>query len=401
MAGIYIHVPFCKTRCIYCDFYSTTQINKKRAYVETVKRELVLRKNYLRNEELERPFIDTVYFGGGTPSQLDFGEIEDILSCIYKEYAVSTNAEITIECNPDDLNVEACKRLSVLFNRFSIGIQSFNEGQLRFIKRRHTAEQAIDAVKCCKEAGIHNISVDLIYGFPRQTVREWEADIEQVLELHVPHISAYALIYEEETLLWKYKEQNIVSEIDENLSIDMYNSLIDHLKAAGYEHYEISNFAKPGFISRHNSSYWRNVPYLGCGPSAHSYDGKSRQWNIADVDLYIKGVNSCFCAEDMTSAQWFEREELDLYTRYNDFVLTTLRTIWGMDLGLLEVNFGRQLTDYCLKMAEKHLRAGTLEVEIVEKGKNKEQTSRGLLKLTRRGLFLSDGIISDLLYIDD
>lgn len=401
MAGIYIHVPFCKTRCLYCDFYSTTHTNKKRTYVEAVMRELALRKSYLPKEGLERPFIDTIYFGGGTPTQLAFGEMEKILSHIYKEYAVASDAEITIECNPDDLDAKMCKNLGTLFNRVSIGIQSFNENQLRFIKRRHSAGQAIDAVEFCKEAGIHNISIDLIYGFPRQTLREWETDIENALQLHVPHISAYALIYEEGTLLWKYKEQNIVSEIDENLSMAMYDSLIDHLEIAGYEHYEISNFAKPGFISRHNSSYWKNIPYLGCGPSAHSYDGKSRQWNIADVDLYIKGIDACSSVKDITGAQWIEREELDLYTRYNDFVLTSLRTIWGMDLGLLEADFGRELMDYCLKMAEKHLRAGTLEVEIVEKGKNKEQTSRGLLKLTRRGLFLSDGIISDLMYVND
>ena len=376
MAGIYIHIPFCKRRCIYCDFFSTTQSEKKAEYVHALVRELEMRKDYMGEEEIE-----TIYLGGGTPSQLSQEELEEIFTYIYKVYKVTPDAEITLEANPDDLTPEYVSMLrSLPVNRISMGIQTFQEETLKLLHRRHTARQAIEAFRRCREAGFQNISIDLMYGLPGETLETWEQDLQQAIDLHPEHISAYHLIYEEGTTLWNLREQNKVEEAEEELSLTLFKTLIERLTKAGYQHYEISNFCLPGLHSRHNSSYWTGKKYLGCGPSAHSFDGISRQWNVSSLEKYLEGIRS--------NQLDFELEELDLYTRYNDFVITSIRTCWGMPLAQLRTTYGETLYNYCLRMAKPHIEQGVLEI--------KEDT----LKLTPQGIFISDGIMSDLLWIE-
>ena len=375
MAGIYIHIPFCKRRCIYCDFFSTTQSEKKSTYIHALCQELDMRKDYLEGEDIE-----TIYLGGGTPSQLTQKELEEIFSSLYNIYKVKENAEITLEANPDDLTPEYIHMLRTLpINRISMGIQTFQEETLKLLHRRHTAQQAIEAVKHCREAGFQNISIDLMYGLPGETLETWKEDLQQAIALHPEHISAYHLIYEEGTALWKLREQKQVEEADEDLSVTLFKTLIEELTHAGYEHYEISNFCLPGLHSRHNSSYWTGKKYLGCGPSAHSFNGTSRQWNVASLNKYIQSIQQGKLDHEI--------EELDIYTRYNDFVITTIRTHWGMSLSHLRSTYGENLYQYCLRMAKPHLEQGVLEI--------KEDT----LKLTKEGIFISDGIMSDLLFV--
>ena len=301
MAGIYIHIPFCKRRCIYCDFFSTTQSEKKPAYVHALCQELNIRKDYLEGEDIE-----TIYLGGGTPSQLTQEELEEIFSTLYNIYKVKEDAEITLEANPDDLTPEYVAMLRQLpINRISMGIQTFQEETLKLLHRRHTAKQAIEAFERCREAGFQNISIDLMYGLPGETLDTWKQDLQQAIALHPEHISAYHLIYEEDTALWKLREQHQVEEADEDLSLTLFTTLIDELTGAGYQHYEISNFCLPGLHSRHNSSYWTGKKYLGCGPSAHSFNGTSRQWNVASLSAYIDGIQQ--------GKPDYEIEELDLY----------------------------------------------------------------------------------------
>ena len=375
MAGIYIHIPFCKRRCIYCDFFSTTRSEEKPTYVRALCQELKIRKDYLEDEDIE-----TIYLGGGTPSQLTEEELNDIFTSLYNIYKVKEDAEITLEANPDDLTpkyVSMLRRLPV--NRISMGIQTFQEETLKLLHRRHTARQAIKAFRRCREAGFRNISIDLMYGLPGETLDTWKQDLQQAIDLHPEHISAYHLIYEEDTELWKLKEQHQVEEADEDLSVTLFSTLIDTLTQAGYQHYEISNFCLPGLHSRHNSSYWTGKKYLGCGPSAHSFNGLSRQWNVASLDKYLNSITS--------GKPDYEIEELDLYTRYNDFVITSIRTCWGMSLSRLRTEYGEELYNYCLRMAKPHIDEGVLEIR------------EGVLKLTRRGIFISDGIMSDLLFV--
>lgn len=375
MAGIYIHIPFCKRRCIYCDFFSTTRSEEKPNYIRALCQELEMRKDYLEGDEVE-----TIYLGGGTPSQLSQEELESIFQSIYNIYKVKEDAEITLEANPDDLTPEYVSMLRHLpINRISMGIQTFQEETLELLHRRHTARQAIEAFQRCREAGFQNISIDLMYGLPGETLETWEKDLQQAIDLHPEHISAYHLIYEEGTALWKLREQHQVEEADEDLSNTLFKTLIDKLTHAGYQHYEISNFCLPNLHSRHNSSYWTGKKYLGCGPSAHSFDGTSRQWNVASLDKYMDAIQKG-CID-------FEIEELDIYTQYNDYVITSIRTCWGMPLEHLRSHFGEELYDYCLRMAKPHLRQGVLEIR------------EGVLKLTPAGIFISDGIMSDLLWV--
>jgi len=376
MAGIYIHIPFCKRRCIYCDFFSTTRSEKKSAFVHALCQELELRKDYLKDKNIE-----TIYLGGGTPSQLSREELECIFTTIYNIYKVRENAEITLEANPDDLTPEYVTMLHRLpINRISMGIQTFQEDTLKLLHRRHTGRQAIEAFRRCREAGFQNISIDLIYGLPEETLDTWKEDLQQAIDLHPEHISAYHLIYEEGTELWKQKEKCQVKEVNEDLSVSLFSTLIDFLTLAGYQHYEISNFCLPGLHSRHNSSYWTGKEYLGCGPSAHSFNGLSRQWNVASLDKYLKGITS--------GKPDYEIEELDFYTRYNDFVITSIRTCWGMPLSRLRTEYGEELYRYCLHMSKPHLEQGVLEIK------------NDILKLTQKGIFISDGIMSDLLWVD-
>ena len=365
MAGLYIHIPFCKSRCVYCGFYSTTGLELRERYVDALCREMEIRG--------ERNDIETIYLGGGTPSQLSIEQLQRLFIYINK---VKEDAEITIEMNPDDVTAEFAAELQQLgVNRVSMGAQTFNDERLRFLHRRHNAKQVHQAVETLRQAGFKNISIDLMYGFPEETLDDWKADIEEALSLDVEHISSYCLMYEEGTPLYQLLEQGKVSEVDEELERQMYYTLKDRLEAAGYEHYEISNFARPGFRSRHNSSYWQGIPYIGIGAAAHSYDITTRSWNVDDIRQYIKGMEQ--------GQRLFESETLDEDTRYNDAITVALRTCEGLDISKLTP---KQRT-YCLANAQRHMDAHLLKFQ------------HNRLSLTKEGLFISDMIMSDLILI--
>lgn len=376
MAGLYIHIPFCKTRCVYCDFYSTIRFNLKDRYIQALCKELEMRKNYLKGEP-----VQTIYWGGGTPSQLQPADFQLVFDTISRIYGMADCEEITLEANPDDLTPEYLNALSALpFNRISIGIQTFNDETLQLLKRRHTAGQAIAAVHNAQLAGFGNISIDLIYGLPGETPESWQYNLSQAIALGVEHLSAYHLTYEEGTPLYGMLKDREVTEVSEDHSLDFFSGLVHQLSAAGYEHYEISNFCLPGRHSRHNSSYWCGVSYLGCGASAHSFDGTSREWNVSSIDAYIKGIEH--------GKRDFEIETLDRPTRYNEFIITGIRTMWGVSLVQLEKEFETEFLNYALHHAEKYLRTGALVIE------------KDHLRLTPKGVFISDGIMSDLLWVD-
>ena len=323
MAGLYIHIPFCESRCIYCGFYSTTSLKLRDDYVDALCREMQMRpsKAALGNDEP----IETIYLGGGTPSQLNGSQLNQIFSAIRKNYTLTENIEITMECNPDDVTGDFCETLKQLpVNRISMGAQTFSNERLRFLHRRHNAREVDEAITRLRNIGIRNISIDLMFGFPEESLSQWVSDIRHAIQLDVEHISAYSLMYEEGTPLYRLLEQEKIREIDEETSRRMYETLIDLLTGAGYEHYEISNFARPGFRSRHNSSYWHEVPYIGIGAAAHSYNRKQRSWNIENIQTYIRSIGEGILPS--------ESELLDITTRYNDLITTALRTSDGIDL---------------------------------------------------------------------
>lgn len=388
MAGIYLHIPFCKQRCIYCDFYSTTHPEKEQEYIQAVCTELELRSSTLPDP------IHTLYIGGGTPSLLHPASVATLRSCIGQHYRVMPDLEFTVEANPDDISPAWLEDMAAIgVNRISMGIQTFDNRLLKLLRRRHNREKAIRAVQLCQEHGFRNISIDLIYGLPGQTLEDWKKDVNQAMELNVQHLSAYALIYEENTALWIMREQHKVEEADEDLSLSMFEYLITTLKENGFEHYEISNFGLPGFHSRHNSSYWNETPYLGCGASAHSFINRERMYNVANIDQYIRNMERCR-KEHLDYKEVCVCEVLDRYEHYNDRIITGLRTAAGLDLEQLEKDFGTELKDYCLKMAVPHLKANTLQITA------KNGHPQGVLRLSHRGIFLSDGIMSDLLWVD-
>ena len=375
MAGIYIHIPFCAKRCLYCDFFSSTDMQFKTPYIQAIIREMELRKDYIDNEPIE-----TIYFGGGTPSQLGEKDFEKIFDAINRIFDTSQCQEITLEANPDDMTPEYVASLQKLpFNRISMGVQSFQEKDLRFLNRRHNREQAIRAVALCKEHGISNINIDLIYGLPGQTLDEWSLNLEEAILLDVPHISAYHLIYEERTALYKLLKEGGITPVDEELSVSLFSTLINRLTKAGYFHYEISNFARPGYISQHNSSYWLGKKYIGIGAAAHSYNGSNRLWSVSSLPLYLKGI--------VTETPAVEIEELDENTQYNDFIITRLRTMWGIQLQKIKELFGEEKWNYLKQQAEPYLQQNLLNLQ------------NETLKLSKKGIFISDGIMSDLLWI--
>lgn len=388
MAGIYIHIPFCRSRCIYCGFYSTTALYLRQRYVDALCREMEIRS---QRSEVRGERIETIYLGGGTPSQLTFDQLRQLFIYINKVYPLTPDSsplppEITIEMNPDDVTGEFAAALKQLpINRVSMGIQTFDDQRLRFLHRRHTSQQAIKAVDILHSAGIQNISIDLMYGFPGETLEQWEADIEAALALDVEHLSAYCLMIEEGTPLHKMFTDDSLQYTDdypdEEMERQMYEVLIDRLEAAGYEHYEISNFARPGFRSRHNSSYWNGTPYIGLGAAAHSYDIRSRSWNVADIRQYIEGMER--------GERIFEEELLDDDTRYNDIVTVALRTKEGIDLNALS----EKHRNYCMKNARRYLNDGLLELSTIRGAESPT------LHLTRHGLFVSDMVMSDLMMV--
>lgn len=372
MAGIYLHIPFCKSRCIYCGFFSTTSLQRRHDYVDAVVEELHQRRSFLANQP-----IDTIYFGGGTPSQLPPDELKRMMDALLYIYNVREGAEVTLEGNPDDLTPDFLRCLRQMgVNRLSMGVQSFDDTRLRFLHRRHTAAQAIQAVRNAQEAGFTNISIDLMFGFPSQTLDQWKQDVQMALSLQVQHLSAYSLMYEEGTLLEQMLASGEIEEVDDEVSLQMYEYLMDALEGAGYEHYELSNFALPGMQSRHNSSYWHGIPYLGVGAGAHSYDGHDRYFHPDSLEHYMSDVLA------------LETEHLNEHERYDEFVFTALRTSEGLHLLELEQLFGILYKEYCLHNAQQHLKAGLLSL------------TGDTLRLTRRGLFISNEVMSDLMWDD-
>ena len=377
MAGIYIHVPFCSSRCIYCDFYSTTHgVEMRAAYVDALCREMAARKHELNGQE-----ISTIYFGGGTPSLLSLRLLGEIVTKLHQNFSISPEAEITLESNPDDVTQELAEGwLSLGFNRVSLGLQTFDDNILHLLRRRHTSETAKEAVKTLRDAGFQNLTLDLIYGLPHQTFEIWQHDVQQLLSLSVNHLSAYALSYEDGTVITRMRDKGEIAEADEEMIRKMYLYLIEATSAAGYEHYEISNFALPGNYSRHNSSYWNGDPYLGLGPGAHSYDGKSiRRANNPDLKEYIAASVDFPCTF----------EHLDKVQLFEEYLLTGLRTAKGISLAYVEQNFGKKIYNKMLHLA----------IPYLEKKELREYDGKYILTL--EGILISDYIISDLMVAAD
>ena len=374
MAGLYIHIPFCASRCIYCGFYSTTRLDLRQQYVDALIRELV---EVGKSKMLKDDSISTVYLGGRTPSQLTIPQLHQLFDAIYIYNKVESGAEVTIEMNPDDVSVPYADTLRQLgINRVSMGAQTFDDERLRWLNRRHTVAQVGQAVTILRAAGIRNISIDLMYGFPDETIDDFVHDIDEAIKLDVEHISAYCLMIEEGTELYRRYGDKRVREYDdskEETERKMYELLIDKLTAAGYEHYEISNFARPSFRSRHNSSYWTGVPYIGLGAAAHSFDGHLRSWNVSDIRQYIAAVNR--------DERLNEEEVLSATDFYNERVMLGLRTCEGVDLSALSDDE----RNYCIQEAQPFLSDDILLL------------TDNRLVLTRKGLFVSDYVMSSLM----
>lgn len=372
MSALYTHIPLCASRCYYCDFYSCTYKGNRAELIDAICEELSLRKEYLKGEP-----VRTIYFGGGTPTQLSIQELETILNYIYKVYDCEP-IEVTIEGNPEDLTKGYLQDLSRLpFNRLSIGIQSFHDEELKAINRRHTAQKAIEAVRNAQEVGFNNISIDLIYGLPNQTMESWVDNIEQAIALDVPHISAYSLTFEEGSILTKKLQKGEIQEADEELSLNMFKTLRERLTHAGILPYEISNFARSGFESKHNSSYWNGTPYLGVGPAAHSFDGENRRWNIANTRKYIENIAN--------GSSYFEIENLTEADHFNEFILTGLRRSKGISITEMNSRFRTDFIDSFKKSAIPYIKDGHLI----------QQSDQ--LFLSEKGIFISDFIFEDLM----
>ena len=375
MSGIYIHIPFCKQACHYCDFHFSTSMKKKDEMVLALAKEIELRKNESQNETVE-----TIYFGGGTPSVLTIDDIRFLIDKVYEHYKVIENPEITLEANPDDLDNETILHYANSpINRLSIGVQSFFEDDLQLMNRAHNSAEA---KKCLEFATQHfdNISIDLIYGMPNMSNEKWLQNIETALSFNIPHISSYALTVEPKTALDKMIKVGTVPKLDDDLAQQHFHILIDTLQEKGFVHYELSNFGQPNYFSKNNTAYWLGKKYIGIGPSAHSYNGESRSWNIANNSLYLKEI-----AENKLPS---ETETLSKTDQYNEYIMTGLRTIWGVSLERIETEFGTKYLDYLQQQAEKFISDNLLVIE------------NNVLKTTKKGKFLSDGIASDLFLLN-
>lgn len=375
MSGVYIHIPFCKQACHYCDFHFSTSMKKKADMVLALANELQLRAGEFQNEKIE-----TIYFGGGTPSVLTLEEIQFLLDAVYKNYTVVDNPEITLEANPDDLSTSRIVNLAQSpINRLSIGIQSFFEDDLQMMNRAHNA---VEAKNCLAEATKHfdNISVDLIYGIPGLSHERWIQNIETALSFGIPHISSYALTVEPKTALKKLIQTGKIAQPNDDMAQEQFSILAEMLQERGFIHYELSNFGKPNYFSKNNSAYWLGKKYLGIGPSAHSYDGVSRSWNVSNNSLYLKSIQN----NQLPS----EVEMLSMHDRYNEYIMTGLRTVWGVSLIRIETEFGAMQLMYLKQQAQKFLNDGLLIID------------DNILKTTPKGKFLTDGIASDLFLIN-
>lgn len=386
MAGIYIHIPFCKQACHYCNFHFSTSLSRKNELLAGLLKEIELRKqstgnsdsdkekNYLNDEKVE-----TIYFGGGTPSLLHVDDCRLILEKIKDSFIIDQHAEITLETNPDDITSQnlSCWR-DIGINRLSIGVQSFFEEDLIWMNRAHNAVQAHECIELALNTGFTNISIDLIYGMPGQTDEKWQSNVERSIAYHIPHLSCYALTVEPKTALHKFIELKKVADINQDTQVNQFLLLMKWMEATGYEHYEISNFAKPGHRSRHNSSYWQGTKYLGIGPSAHSFNGTSRQWNVSNNSMYINAINKNILP--------YEVETLTPMQQMNEYIMTSLRTTEGLNLSYMENKWGKDATATIQKEGSKFIRSGKIKVE------------NNMLKLTREGKLLADGIASEFFF---
>lgn len=387
MSGIYIHIPFCKQACHYCDFHFSTSLKKKEKLINALCIELKLRKV----ECIDK--VETIYFGGGTPSLLSIADLRLLIAEVNKNYEVSENPEITLEANPDDIISGRALRLrsgqtqsrtifedygAIGVNRLSIGIQSFFDEDLKLMNRVHNATEALESVIEAKKY-FENISIDLIYGIPGMTALRWKENLKIAIELDIPHLSCYALTVEPKTALEKFIAKGIVAPMDEEMAKQHYEILLRETEKAVYENYEFSNFGKPGFFSRNNTGYWQGKPYLGIGPSAHSFDGKTRRWNVANNSKYIKSIEAGIIPSEV--------EILTKEDRYNEYIMTGLRTKWGVSVEKIKADFGNDYSNYLLKQAENHLQNNFLVNE------------NEILKISKKGKFLSDGIASDLFMV--
>jgi oxygen-independent coproporphyrinogen-3 oxidase len=375
MSGIYIHIPFCKQACHYCDFHFSTSLKKKDEMVLTLAKEITLRKSEFNNE-----IVETIYFGGGTPSILEIKDLRFLIEEVYRNYTVAENPEITVEANPDDLTETRIIELSQnKINRLSIGIQSFFEDDLKLMNRAHNSAEAIKCLEISTQY-FDNISIDLIYGVPNMSNEKWLQNIETALSFNVPHISSYALTVEPKTALHTFIQKGIIPPPDDEVAQEHFHLLVDKLEENGFIHYELSNFGKTTYFSKNNSSYWLGKKYIGIGPSAHSYNGISRSWNISNNSLYLKSI-----AENILPS---ETETLTKTDRYNEYVMTGLRTIWGISLDRIEREFGKTYLDYLNKQSYNYIEDHFLFVDDT------------ILRTTKIGKFLSDGIASDLFMLN-
>ena len=374
MAGIYIHIPFCKQSCSYCDFHFSISLKYKTDLVKALVLEIENRKHQLISE------INTIYFGGGTPSLLNDDELKLIIDAVYQNYNVASNIELTLECNPDDLSKNKLKELkNAGVNRLSIGVQSFDNEELQFFNRAHNSSQAESSIKRSQDVGFENITIDLIYGSPLLTDKIWLENLQKVAEFEVPHLSAYGLTIEPKTKLAHQVEMGQLPRLNDDKMIAQFKVLVQKTKEFGFTQYEVSSFGKKGFYSQHNSNYWKGVEYLGFGPSAHSYIGEKRIWNVSNNIKYIKALN--------TAEIYFEEEIIDEKTAFNEYVLTRLRTIWGIDLDFIKNNFNEEINTHFQKEIQQYSKSSYL------------QTEKDKITLTQEGVFIADKITSDLFYV--
>ena len=379
MSGIYIHIPFCKQACHYCDFHFSTSMKKKDEMVLALAKEIQMRKSEFENDP-EFSGVETIYFGGGTPSRLQIADLRLQMDSIYKNYKVAENPEITLEANPDDLSEEYLIALSEIgINRLSIGIQSFFEDDLQMMNRAHNSAEA---KKCLELATQYfdNISLDLIYGIPGMSNEKWKLNIETALSFGIPHISSYALTVEPKTALNKLIQTGKIAKPKDEVAQEHFEILVEILEANEFIHYELSNFGKSTYFSKNNSAYWLGKRYIGIGPSAHSYNGSSRSWNVSNNSVYIKSIH-----ENKLQS---EAEILSKTDRYNEYIMTGLRTIWGVSLYKIDLEFGKEYLNYLEKQVQKFIENGLVSIE------------NHTLKTTSKGKFLTDGIASDLFYIN-
>lgn len=373
MAGIYIHIPFCKSKCAYCNFFSLASQSKMNDYLDALKNEIVSRNQYLGNE-----MVETIYFGGGTPSLLSTDDIAEIIEIIHKNFNIISKPEITLEVNPDTVDKEKLISLKEKgINRISVGIQSFNDDDLRYLDRKHNSKHALQIIDDLKSVGFDKLTLDLIYGVPTLTEEKWNKNLDIFFSTGISHLSAYALTVEPKTILGQKIEKGILQDVNEDATIRHYEILIERTKECEFEHYEISNFAKKGFRSQHNSIYWKDVKYLGLGASAHSYDGNSRQWNVSNLTKYI---NTDFD----TDTDFFERELLTNDDKFNEYVMTSLRTSWGCDINKIASEYGISYANHFLKNVKSYVESGIM----INNNDN--------YILTDEGMLLADGIASEI-----